>query len=164
MSDGLTDGYRSSLAAERRCSLFRSITASLLDWRDNAMRQTAVNDIMAFERWLCDQGGQKSREAAAVQFLDNLRSNDTDAWTRLLASALRHGENEYFRCLKNLSPLRDAVLLLVESSGDKISLVSATDLEQTLSLKLGRLNDTDDLQQQLVVVDCKVVSAPTIKD
>lgn len=163
MSDGLTDAHRSTLAAERRRMLFRSVVDCLQDWDDEAKRSTAVNDIMAFEKKLYSVDGTTSRGFAARGFLDDLRRNHSLAWGQILAFALTDGADSEFRGLKDLSPFKDKTLIITRNFGRQVQISNNLDLvagleRQNLVRQRYPTNDT-----KLVVLDISVSAVLGVK-
>lgn len=140
MSDGLTDGNRSSLAAERRRMLLRSVAASLAAGDDRMKLSDAVNDIMSHEASLYAVDGARDREAQAAGFIDRLRAGDRPTWARYLAFAMDNPNgygDEDFAKLKDLSPFRDMTLAVARSDGSCLRLVRSADIECTIAKQAG---------------------------
>jgi len=140
MSDGLTEGYRSSLAAERRRLLLRSVAASLADSGDRTKASEAVNDIMAYQNSLYPADTEKDRESQAVGFLDRLRQGDKASWARFLAFAIQNPDSyggEDYQALKSLSPFRGMTLVTAKSDGCALRLVRQADIECTIARQAG---------------------------
>lgn len=162
MSDGLTDGYRASLAAVRRNMLFQSLLASLDDRSDQAKRDDAVCDVIAFERQLIGIQAPESRESAAANFLEHLHDREPAAWSKLLAFALNHESPELAR-LKRHSPFSGKILVLANRADNRIRLASLADLEAAIIDSLALAPPDAEGSQLLIALDYGAVTHFTFK-
>lgn len=140
MSDGLTDGYRSSLDAERRRMLLRSVAASLVDGDDRSKTVDAANDIMFYQASFYAVDPAQDREAQAVVFLDRLRAGDKASWARLMVFAIKNPDSyggDGFQALKDLSPFKGRTLVTAKSDVHDLRLVRQADIECTIARQAG---------------------------
>ncbi|MFA5185563.1 MAG: hypothetical protein WC551_03690 [Patescibacteria group bacterium] len=167
MSDGLTDGYRSTMAAERRLMLLRSVTTSLRDRENRGKTLDAVNDIMFFQDSLYSRDPSRDREEAATAFLSNLQENSLEAWAQLMAFALRdYGSTlsrKEFQDLKDLSPFKGKTLAIAIYTGSGTHLHAARDFETELEAQLSGKELNSDHLSKLVALDLTVTSAFDVK-
>ena len=160
MSDGLTDGYRSSMAAERRYMFLRSLADCLKDPQNVSLSQMAMNDIMAHESALYPADSASNREARAADFLDRLHQGDRATWASLLAFAIRDcaGLNRgCFFVLKDMSPFCHATIVIAKADGSSLRLGRTDDIEYTIARQAGLSCD------KLAILDLSVTETYDLK-